>query len=131
MPTNRLAYCWLTGQSSPTCCVPLTINGPFTATDGLDSLPSGTSGTSSAGPNSDLASGHGSSSRVGDEVGWRRDGMWLAWAGIYPSTFWPTLDPGEIAPNVPAGCLPFHDIISNGRWEREFSPRDCWGEQVW
>lgn len=67
----------------------------------------------------------------GDDVGWRRDGGWISWAGVVENPLWPVLDADDIPQRVPRGCLPFHDVMSSGRWQREFSPRDCWGEHVW
>jgi len=68
---------------------------------------------------------------LGDVIGWRRDGRWIAWAGAVNASDGSVLDASDIPLNVPRGCLPFHDVMSSGRWRHEWQPRDCWGEHVW
>ncbi len=71
--------------------------------------------------------------RYGNEVGWRQNGYWvhLSSADTWLDTGFPTLDLEQEAEFLNNGCLPFHDVLSSGKWQSEFSPRDCWGEYVW
>ncbi len=71
---------------------------------------------------------------LGRELGWYQGRGWCCWAD---TEYWPSLGfvctiaiPVDVGA-VPAGMLPFHDVMCADRWQQGFLPRDCWGEAVW
>lgn len=73
--------------------------------------------------------------RFGIEVGWRSGVFWKCWDDSpewATKAFVPKVSSAPCdAESHPVGLLPFHDVLSSGDWSREFSARDCWGEEHW